>query len=77
MPHIKDIQYEWNLRSNYQLVSKYLPLLPARTKYTLDMFNFDLNEHPGLDEKLRMLNWNDKRIDSIKCMSLQQLNIFK
>ena len=76
MPHIKDIQYEWDFGSNYDIVDKYLPLLPARTKYTLDMGYFKLKEYPDLDEKLRMLNWNDKRINSIYCMSLQQTNIF-
>ena len=76
MPHIKDIQYEWYFGSNYHLVDKYLPLLPARTKYTLLMSYFNLRNHPDLDEKLRMLNWNDKRIDSIRCKKIQQLNIF-
>ena len=76
IPHIKDIEYKWNFGSNYNLVSKYLSLLPARTKYSLDMDNLDLIKVPDLDEKLRMLNWNDKRIDSIHCMSLQQINIF-
>ena len=75
MPHFKDIQYEWDFGSDYHIVSEYLALLPARTKYTLDI-NLDLKEHPDLDEKLRMLNWNDKRINSIRCWNLQQLNVF-
>ena len=76
MPHIKDIQYEWDFSPNYDIFSKYLPLFPARTKYDLNMGLLDLKKYPGLDVKLRMLNWNDKRICSIDCMTLQQLNIF-
>ena len=75
MSHIKDIQYQWDIGSKYDIVREYLPLLPTRTKYTLVM-TFDLKTDPGLDEKLRMLNWNDKRINSIWCWYLQQLNIF-
>ena len=75
IPHFKDIQYEWSTKSNFNAVSLYLPLLPARTKYTLSISNFNLKTVPGLDEKLRMLNWNDKRIWSIECTDLQQLNI--
>ena len=70
MSYIKDIQYEWDFESTYNLVSKYLPLFPARTKYTLNMDNFDLKTDPDLDEKLRILNWNDKRIDSIRCWEI-------
>ena len=76
IPHIKYIEYHWNFRSNYYLTDKYLPLLPARTKYFLDMNNLDLKTVPDLDEKLRMLNWNDKRIYSIYCMTIQRINIF-
>ena len=76
MPHFKDIEHYWSFSSNYDLVNKYLPLLSARTKYTLDMSFVDLKKDPGLDEKLRMLNWNDKRIYSIRCWEIQQLNIF-
>ena len=76
MSHIKDIQYQWDFRSDYDIVSEYLTLLPARTKYTLFMSYFDLKTVPDLDEKLRTLNWNDKRIDSIDCWKIQQLNIF-
>ena len=76
IPHIKNIQYKWSIGSNYDIVTEYLPLLPAKTKYTLAMNNFDLKTVPGLDEKLRMLNWNDKRICSISCWIIQQLNIF-
>ena len=75
MSYIKDIQYQWNFRSNYHFVDKYLSLFPARTKYFLDMNNFDLKTDSDLDDKLRMLNWNDKKICSISCMYLQQLNI--
>ena len=77
MSHFKNIQYEWSIGSNYDIVTEYLPLLPARTKYTLSMNKYDLKIDPDLDEKLRMLNWNDKRIYSISSMTLQQLNIFK
>ena len=76
MSHFKDIQYEWSIGSNYDIVTQYLPLLPVRTKYTLNMNKFNLKTVPGLDEKLRMLNWNDKRIDSIRCTTLHQLNVF-
>ena len=76
MSHIKDIQYQWDFGSNYDIISKYITLFPARTKYNLHLFRFNSNNYPDLDEKLRMLNWNDKRIDSIRCMTLQQLNIF-
>ena len=76
MSHIKDIQYKWNIRSSYDIVSQYLHLFPARTIYDLYMDNFGLNRCSDLDEKLRMLNWNDKRIDSIHGQALQQLNIF-
>ena len=76
MSHIKEIQYESNFRSNYHLVSEHLPLLPSRTKYTLDLASFNLKEYPDLDEKLRILNWNDKRIYSIHWWEIQQLNIF-
>ena len=76
MSHIKDIQSGWDFKSNYHLMDKYFPLLPARTKYTLFINNLDLNEHPDFAEKLRMLNWNDKRIDSIECWKIQQLIIF-
>ena len=76
MSYIKDIQYQWYFESNYDIVTEYLPLLPAKTKYTLNMGYFDLNNYPDLDEKLRTLNWNDKRIYSIKCLEIQQLNIF-
>ena len=76
IPRIKDIEYEWNFISNYDIVSKYLPLIPARTKYSLAINFFDLKTDPGLNDRLRMLNWNDKRIDSIECVAVQQLNIF-
>ena len=76
MSHIKDIEYFWDFRSGYDIVSQYLPLLPLRTKYTLDMDYFDLKTDPDFDGKLRMLNWNDKRIYSIDCWKIQQLNIF-
>ena len=76
MSHIKDIQYEWYIGSNYDIVSKYLPLLPARTKYTLIMGDLDFETDPDLDKKLRMINWNKKRIYSIRSQALQQLNIF-
>ena len=76
IPHIKDIEYFWDLSSSYQLVNKYLPSLPAKTKYFLYMNNLDLKTDPEFDEKLRMLNWIDKRIYSIDCNTLQQLNIF-
>ena len=76
MSCFKDIQYEWYFRSNYDIVTEYLPLFPARTKYTLHMDYFDLETDPDLDEKLRMLNWNDKRIYSMSCRKIQQLNIF-
>ena len=76
MPHIKDIEYQWLIGTNYDIVSKYLPLLPAKTKYTLAMSGLDLKDYPGLDKKLRMLNWNDKRINSIYFWKVQQLNIF-
>ena len=75
MTHIKDIQYEWYNGSDYDIINQYLPLLPARTKYTLSMNKYDLKIIPDLDEKLRKLNWNDKRIYSISSMTLQQLNI--
>ena len=75
MSHVKNIQYEWYFRSNYDLIDKYLPLFPARTKYTLFMDYFDLKKYPDLDEKLRMLNWNDKRICSISSREIQKLNI--
>ena len=75
MSHIKDIQYEWDFKSDYDIVSEYLPLLPARTKYTLFMDYFDLNKYPDMDEKLRFLNWNEKIIYSISSTTLQQLNI--
>ena len=75
IPHFKDVQYEWDFGSNYDIVTEYLPFLPARTKYTLDMNNFYLKTVPGLDEKLRTINWNDKRICSIDCWKIQQLNI--
>ena len=75
MAHVKDIQYEWFIGSNYDIVSEYLPLLPARTKYTFNMNNYNLKIDPDLDEKLRTLNWNDKRIYSISCWKIQQLNI--
>ena len=76
MSHIKDIQYIWNFRSDYDIVSKYLPLLPARTKYNLLMNYFNLKTNRKLDEKLRTLNWNDKRIYSISCWEIQQLKVF-
>ena len=76
MPHVKNIEYEWSIGSNYDIVTEYLPLLPARTKYTLFMDYFDLKKYPDLDEKLRMLNWTDKRIYSIRCLEIQKLNIF-
>ena len=76
MTHIKDIQYQWDIRSNYYLVDECLPLLPARTKYTLYLTYLDLKKDPDFDEKLRMLNWNDKRINEIVCTALQKLNIF-
>ena len=76
MSHIKDIEYFWDLSSSYQLVNKYLPSLPAKTKYFLCMNNLDLKTDLEFDEKLRMLNWIDKRIYSIDCNTLQQLNIF-
>ena len=75
MPHVKNIEYEWDFGSDYDIVSKYLPLLPARTKYFLDMDYFNLKKYPGLDEKLRMLNWNDKRIYSIRWWKIQQLSV--
>ena len=75
MPHIKDIENKWYIGSSYHLVSEYLHLLPPRTKYTLSMGCFDLNKHPDLDKKLRMINWNDKRIYSIHWWEIQQLNI--
>ena len=75
MSHFKNIQYEWSIGSNYDIVTEFLPLLPARTKYTLDMDNFDLKTDPDLDEKLRMLNWNEKRICSISSREIQKLNI--
>ena len=76
MSHIKDIQYELCIWLNYDIVSKYLSLLPAKTKYTLSMDNSDLNTDPDLNEKLRIINWNDKRINSICWWEIQQLNIF-
>ena len=76
MPHIKNIQYEWSIGSDYDIVSEYLSLFPARTKYTLYMGYFDLKTVPDLDEKLRMLNWNEKRICSISCWEIHKLNIF-
>ena len=76
MPHIKENEYLWDLSSSYQLVNKYLPSYSARTKYFLSMDKYDLKTDPEFDEKLRMLNWNDKRIYSINCNTLQQLNIF-
>ena len=76
MSHIKDIEYIWDLSSSYQLVNKYLPSLSARTKYFLFMNSLDLKTDPEFNEKLRKLNWNDKRIYSIDCNTLQQLNIF-
>ena len=75
MTHIKDIQYEWDIGSNYDFVNKYLPLLPSRTKYTLVMDYFDLKAVPDFYEKLRMLNWNDRRIYLIRCWEIQQLNV--
>ena len=71
IPHIKDIQHYWDFRSNYQLIDKYLPLFPARTRHMLDISSLDLSTVPDLDEKLRMLDWNDKRIYSIRCKPLQ------
>ena len=77
MPHIKDIQYKWKIISNFYVASKYLPLFPARTKYFLAMGYLDLNSNTNVDEELRMLNWNDKRIYSIESWKIQQLNIKK
>ena len=74
MPHIKNIQYEWSIGSDYDIVSEYLSLFPARTKYILYMGYFDLKTVPDLDEKLRMLNWNEKRICSITSSKIQKLN---
>ena len=74
MPHVKHIQFEWYISSNYHLVNKYLPLFPARSKYDLSM-DLNLKTDPYLDEKLRMINWNDKRIYSIECGYLQQLSV--
>ena len=76
MSHIKDIEFCWFIESNYDIVSEYLPLFTARTIYTLVMGGLDLKTDPDLDEKLRMINWNDKRIDSIDCWKIQQINIF-
>ena len=76
MSHIKDIEYEWDFGSNYDIVTEYLPLLPARTKYNLFMDDFDLKIDLDLDEKLRMLNWNEKRIYSIYCLTVHKLNVF-
>ena len=75
MPHIKDIEYQWKFRSSHNLVDKYFSLFPVRTKYFLLIDSFDLKTDPDLDEKLRMLDWNNKRICSIDCITLQQLSI--
>ena len=76
MLHIKNIEYEWDFKSDFDFVNEYLPLLPPRTKYNLFMDYFDLKIDPDFDEKLRMLNWNDKKIYIINNMNLQQLHIF-
>ena len=75
MPHFKDIQYYWDFQSSYDIVCKHLPLLPARTKYTLDMSDFDLKTDSDFDESLRMINWKNKRICSISSREIQKLNI--
>ena len=75
MSHVKDVEYYWLFTSSYHLGDKYLPLFPARTKYFLAICDFDLKTNPNFNEELKILNWNDKRIDSIECIDLQQLNI--
>ena len=73
-PHIKENEYLWDFRSSYYIVDRYFPLLPARTKFFLNMNKYDLRGDPDLDEKLKMLNWNDKRIYLIECMTLSDEN---
>ena len=75
MPYIKNIKCYWDLISRDRIVDKFLPLLPARAKYIFLIDDFDLKTVPDFDEKLRILNWNDKIIYSIRCTTLQQLNI--